>query len=67
LILISTNLFTALILTPTGLSSDNVVIKDCLSLNSDQIYAAMYGAIQKLISVIEVLENKVTQLENLNT
>jgi len=54
-------------LTPTGLSSDNVVIKDCLSLNSDQIYAAMYGAIQKLISVIEVLENKVTQLENLNT
>jgi len=33
-----------------------VTIDDCLSLNSDQIYAAMYGAIQMLIAKVEALE-----------
>jgi len=33
------------------------IIEDCLSLNSDQIYAAMYGAIQLLIAKVEQLEN----------
>jgi len=32
------------------------VIEDCRNLNSDQIYAAMYGAIQKLMAKVEALE-----------
>jgi hypothetical protein len=32
------------------------VIEDCRDLNSDQLYAAMYGAIQKLIAKVETLE-----------
>ena len=39
------------------------IIEDCRDLNSDQIYAAMYGAIQKLISTVESLEAKVAALE----
>jgi hypothetical protein len=39
------------------------IIEDCRDLNSDQIYAAMYGAIQKLISKVEFLEAKVAALE----
>ena len=39
------------------------VIEDCKNLNSDQIYAAMYGTIQKLIEKVEVLESKVATLE----
>ena len=34
------------------------VIEDCLSLNADQIYAAMYGAVQLLIQKVEILESK---------
>lgn len=32
-------------------------IDDCLSLNADQIYAAMYGALQLAMRRIEILEN----------
>ena len=39
------------------------VIEDCKDLNSDQIYAAMYGTIQKLIEKVELLESKVIALE----
>jgi hypothetical protein len=39
------------------------VIEDCKDLNSDQIYAAMYGTIQKLIEKVEFLESKVAVLE----
>ena len=39
------------------------VIEDCKDLNSDQIYAAMYGTIQKLIEKVETLEAKVAVLE----
>lgn len=39
-------------------------INDCLSLNSDQIYAAMFGAIQKLMNTIENLQTRIEQLEN---
>ena len=39
------------------------VIEDCKDLNSDQIYAAMYGTIQKLIEKVETLEAKVAALE----
>ena len=45
-------------------------IEDCLSLNSDQIYAAMYGTIQQLIinselqqAIIESLTTRITALE----
>jgi len=39
------------------------VIEDCKDLNSDQIYAAMYGTIQKLIEKVESLESKIAALE----
>ena len=32
------------------------VIEDCRDLNSDQLYAAMYGAVQKLMAKVETLE-----------
>lgn len=35
---------------------DKLQIDDCLSLNTDQIYAAMYGTIQLLIKKVEDLE-----------
>jgi hypothetical protein len=40
-----------------------VVIKDCLGLNADQLYAAMYGTIQKLIAKTELLEAEVAALK----
>jgi hypothetical protein len=39
------------------------VIEDCRDLNADQIYAVMYGTIQKLIAKVETLEAKVAALE----
>jgi hypothetical protein len=39
------------------------VIEDCRNLNSDQIYAAMYGAVQKLMAKVEALEATVTALQ----
>ena len=38
------------------------VIEDCRDLNSDQIYATMYGAIQKLMAKVETLEASNTEL-----
>ena len=38
------------------------VIEDCRDLNADQIYAAMYGAVQKLIAKVETLEASNTDL-----
>jgi len=32
------------------------VIEDCRDLNADQLYAAMYGAVQKLMAKVETLE-----------
>jgi len=40
------------------------IIPDCRDLNVDQIYAVMYGAIQKLINKIETLEEEVNTLKN---
>jgi hypothetical protein len=40
------------------------VIEDCRNLNSDQIYAAMYGAIQKLIGKVESLEVELAILKD---
>ena len=42
------------------------VIEDCLDLNSGQLYAAMYGALQKAIEKIESLENEVALLKQDN-
>lgn len=39
------------------------VIEDCRDLNSDQLYAAMYGAIQKLMVKVETLETEVALLK----
>lgn len=39
------------------------VITDCKDLNADQIYAAMYGALQKLINKVETLEAEVAALK----
>jgi hypothetical protein len=39
------------------------VITDCKDLNADQIYAAMYGALQKLINKVESLEAEVALLK----
>jgi hypothetical protein len=39
------------------------VIEDCRDLNSDQLYAAMYGAIQKLIAKVETLEAEIAALK----
>ena len=35
---------------------------DCLSLNVEQLNAALYGAVQKLIEKVEILEAKVKEL-----
>jgi hypothetical protein len=39
------------------------VIEDCRDLNSDQLYAAMYGAIQKLMIKVETLETELAALK----
>ena len=39
------------------------VIEDCRDLNSDQLYAAMYGAIQKLMLKVETLGIEVASLK----
>jgi hypothetical protein len=46
-----------------GEEGQEVVIEDCRDLNADQLYAAMYGTIQKLIAKVETLEAKVAALE----
>lgn len=38
-------------------------IDDCLSLNSDQIYAALFGAVQKLMGEVESLQGRIAELE----
>ena len=38
------------------------VIEDCRDLNADQIYAAMYGAIQKLIQKVESQQSQIDAL-----
>ena len=39
------------------------VIEDCKDLNSDQIYAVMYGAIQKLAEENDSLKARIAALE----
>lgn len=47
----------------TGAVLSEEAIEDCLTLNSDQIYAAMFGAIQKLIEKVENLEQQIAQMQ----
>jgi len=42
------------------------VIEDCLDLNGSQMYAAMYGAVQKLMQKVEALETEVLLLKGAN-
>ena len=39
-------------------------IEDCLGLDSDQIYATLYGAVEKIIIDKELLEEKVTKQQD---
>jgi transcriptional regulatory protein LevR len=42
---------------------DEKIIEDFKSLNADQLYASMYGAIQKLMQKVETLEQEVSDLK----
>jgi len=44
--------------------ANGAVIEDCLSLDPSQLYTAMYGAIQKLMEKVEILESKVKELSS---
>jgi hypothetical protein len=46
----------------TIISEDS--IDDCLSFNSDQIYASLYGTVKKLITIVETLQDRLDELEN---
>jgi len=46
-----------------GAEGSETVIEDCRDLNADQLYAAMYGTIQKLITKVETLEAEVAALK----
>lgn len=39
-------------------------IDDCLSLNSDQLYASLFGAVQKLMGEVESLQDRIAELES---
>lgn len=41
------------------------VIEDCLDLNSGQLIAALYGAVQKCMTKIESLEDEIAYLKNI--
>jgi len=46
-------------------NSDNpTTINDCLTLNVDQIYAALYGAVQQLMTVVEQQSAAIINLQN---
>ena len=38
------------------------ILEDCLDLNVDQMYAVMYGALQKVISDCEALQSTVSDM-----
>lgn len=44
--------------------SETESIDDCLNLNSDQINKALYGAVQKMQTLIETQQAKILELEN---
>lgn len=44
--------------------SETETIDDCLNLNSDQINKALYGAVQKMQTLVETQQAKITELEN---
>jgi hypothetical protein len=43
---------------------DGTILDDCLSLNETMIIRTLYGAVQKLMSINEDLEERISQLEN---
>ena len=42
-------------------------LTDCKTLDKDQIYASLYGAVQKLMQVVENQEVRIKELESLLT
>ena len=46
----------------TGELVSEDIIEDCHDLNADQLYAAMYGAVQMLMVKVEALEAQVASL-----
>lgn len=44
--------------------NDGFQVKDCLDLNGGEMYMAMYGALQKAIQKIELLEKEIKKLKN---
>ena len=44
--------------------SDPVTVEDCLSVNADQVYAALYGAVQQLITTVEQQSATIIDLQN---
>ena len=44
---------------------DEIVIKDCMTLDADQIFAAAYGALQKTMLMVEELTKRVSKLEGI--
>ena len=44
--------------------SDPVTIEDCLSVNADQVYAALYGAVQQLMTIVEQQSATIVDLQN---
>ena len=56
--------FPKAVTTNTFSGSGDFYIEDCKSLNADQIYAAMYGTVKKLITENETLQTRITTLES---
>jgi hypothetical protein len=48
----------------TEIKQLSTIISDCKTLNTDQLYATMYGAIQKLIQKQEEMQQEINQLRN---
>jgi hypothetical protein len=49
----------------TEVKQVSTIIPDCRTLNTDQLYATMYGAIQKLIEKQEAMQQEINILHQL--
>jgi hypothetical protein len=49
----------------TEVKQVSTIIPDCRTLNTDQLYATMYGAIQKLIEKQEAMQQEINLLHQL--
>lgn len=44
--------------------SEPITVENCLSINADQVYAALYGAVQQLITIVEQQSAAIINLQN---